>query len=541
MPSPERLVIETMLRIPNKDGEDVDFLLNRDQAAFDEAKTGRDIIAKYRQGGFSTYPLGCALVGCLGHRNRRHVIIAHNSDTTQKLLARVHYMIKHFRGPAPDLKHSTQNRIVFNKTDSSIFIGTAGSDDYGVGDTITDLHCSEVSRWANPQSLLTGLFQAVPPSGRVVIESTGKGSGNWFHQAVIRASNGVGYKLHFFPWLNTPEYSLALSKDVAESFMTHLDKTLEEEYYASLGLTAGQLAWRRLKLGELNYDMRLFKENYPISLEECFQSTGYGVFREVNFVKTEAWHALDPWTMVLGDHPKVGQAYVCGADIAGGVGRDYSVLEMFTADTGEQVLEYRNNMIQPDRFGEKAIELCTRFNLAYINPESNNHGAAFIAKLIEKKLDGTSHYPTNRIHRSKLAPSLRTAPTEFARISDFGTYVTEQRKEIIIDTLRRGIRGDLTIHSETLKLEMASFVEQSNGTMGADNGCFDDTVMAAAHAAHVRMQVFRRHLREKEDESSRVGNVGRMFSAGQLINELEGRYRGTSALPIASQVEGIFH
>ena len=129
----ERLLIETLLRISDKEGRDVDFVLNQDQAAFDEAMTGRDIIAKYRQGGFSTYPLGRALVRCLGYRNRRHVIIAHNTDTTRKLLDRIHYMIKWLKTPEPDLKYSTQNYIVFNKTDSSIFIGTAGSGDFHRG------------------------------------------------------------------------------------------------------------------------------------------------------------------------------------------------------------------------------------------------------------------------------------------------------------------------------------------------------------------------------------------------------------------------
>ena len=531
-PSPERLVIETMLRIPNKDGLDVDFRLNVDQARFDAQKTGRDIIAKYRQGGFSTYPLGCALVNCLGHRNRRHVIIAHNSDTTQKLLARVHYMIKHFKGPAPDLKHSTQNRIVFNKTDSSIFIGTAGSDDYGVGDTITDLHCSEVSRWNNPQSLLTGLFQAVPPSGRVVLESTGKGAGNWFHQAVIRASNGVGYKLHFFSWLNTPEYQLPFSGREEEEFLHSLDPTIEEDKYHALGLTVGQLAWRRLKLGELNYDTRLFKENYPVSLEECFQSTGFGLFSEVNYRPAADWKARDPWTMVLGDHPKPRRAYVAGADPSGGVGKDYSVLEIFDVVTGEQVLEYRNNMIQPDRFAVKVKSLLHEFNNAFINPERNNHGYAFISKLLDLS------YPTNLIHRAKISTSATSVSNELRAISDFGTYTTETMKSLMISSIRQQLRSEALIHSETLKLELASFVELENGSMGAEVGCFDDTVMATALALHVRPRVALSVLQTEDVERRRFeSGLGRQFAAGQLLAELEDRWRDRGGCPIASQVE----
>lgn len=529
--TPERLAIETLLRIPTKDGEDVDFILNADQAKFDGEMSGRDIIAKYRQGGFSTLPLGRALIRCLGYRNRRHVIIAHNSDTTQKLLGRVHYMIKHLKGPAPDLKHSTTNRIVFNKTDSSIFIGTAGSDDYGVGDTITDLHCSEVSRWPHPESLLTGLFQAVPPSGNILIESTGKGSGNWFHQACIRSSTGVGYKLHFFPWTNTKEYMIPTSEADAAAFMTRLDETIEEPKYAALGVSAAQLRWRRMKLAELNYDLRLFKENYPVTLAECFQSTGYGVFHEINFVSHLEWRAVDPWTRVMGDHPKRERPYVAGVDVAAGVGKDYSVLEIFEAVTGEQVLEYRNNMIQPDRFAEIAVELCSRFNNAFMNPERNNHGNAFVSRLL------ATSYPKSCVHRPKV-PKMGFAPvSELHKISDYGTYTTETMKELMIDALRVQARKELTIRSDVLNLEMGSFVEDANGRMGAEIGCFDDTVMASALAAFVRPQVVRRFLRQSEERDSERIVRGMKFEGRSVLAEFEARWSSSGGYPIGSGVE----
>lgn len=531
--SQERLLIESLLRIPDKMGNDVDFILNADQATFDANQTGRDIIAKYRQGGFSTYPLGRSFVRCLAYRNRRCVILAHNVDTSQKLLSRIHYMIKHIKCPEPDLKYSTQNRIVFNKTDSSIFIGTAGSDDYGVGDTITDLHCSEVSRWPNPQALLSGLFQAVPPGGNITIESTGRGVGNWFHQAVMRSTNGQGYKLHFFDWLNTPEYSLPVADPV--TFMANLDETLEEPALAARGLTAGQLAWRRLKIAELNYDIRLFKENYPLTLVECFQSTGYGLFREVNYQPSRAWHSVDPWTRRLGDHPMPRRCYVAGVDVGAGVGQDYSVIEIFDAESGEQVFEYRNNMIEPDRFAIHAATFLKEFNNAYVNPERNNHGILFIRELIRL-------YPHGRIHQPQKGGN-RVPSNEVATLASFGTYTSEVVKAMVLGSLQQQVREELVIHSEVLRDEMGSFVQQENGRMEAEVGCHDDCVMAAAMAAHVRARAVLLHASRLRREASELApRTIQLFEAGRMFEELINKYGKehpeTGDVPISSGVMG---
>lgn len=533
-PSPERLVIESLLRIPDKEGNDVDFILNQDQAAFDSQKTGRDIIAKYRQGGFSTYPLACALVNCLGNRNRRHVIIAHNSDTTQKLLARIHYMIKYMKGPQPDIKHLTQNRIVFNKTESSIFIGTAGNEDFGVGDTVTDLHCSEVSRWPNAEPLLRGLFQAVPPSGRIVIESTGHGMGNWFHQAVTRAAGGIGYKLHFFHWLNVPEYQVKLSKEQEREILEHPDLSLEEDRYLALGLRPSQLMWRRRKLEEVGYDLRAFKENYPVSLEECFQATGYGIFSKYHFEPSGAWVSLDHWTKVLEPHPMPGKAYCAGADASEGTGRDYSVLEIYEAESGHQVLEYRNNMLPPDGFADRCMEILKRFNVQILNPERNGPGFAFIRRLLKDP------WTKSIIYRPKPS-SGRGSYTEDRIISDYGTYTTDTNKVLLINGLRKQLTEDITIHSEVMQLELGSFVEWPNGFLGAEKGCFDDTVLGSALAIAVRPLALRNVERAVEDAEWAAERELRRkapFLVSDMFYELELKYEHRHRDgPIRSQVD----
>jgi hypothetical protein len=528
----ERLIIESMFRIPNKDGEDVDFLLNDEQALFIESMTGRDIVAKARQLGFSTLIIAIFLARCLMHRNRKCVIISHSTDASQKLLTRVNYMIKHMKGALPELKNQNQNFLTFPKMDSSIYIGTAGSGDFGVGDTITDLLCSEVSRWVHPGPLLSGLFQAVPKSGNIVIESTGRGTGNWFHRTTMRSVASGGYKVHFFSWTNRPEYKMPAPAD----FMSTLDEALEEPECAQLGLTPEQLFWRRQKIIELDGDLQQFKEQYPLVLAECFQSTGNSFFTKLPYVPMPSWKRRDAWTMILGDHPKIGHTYAAGADPAGGVGGDSAVLEIYDIETGEQVCEYANNRIEADLFALKCADMCHLFNGAMLNFERNNHGILFASEIIK-------HYPISRIYS---APSPKrsarnvAARSEIRKLADYGTYTSEVSKNLMLGRLKRAFReGEIVIYSSKLHLECTTFVESDSGSLGAEAGCHDDCVMASAFAvAMFAKAASDRDSAKAERDSMRGLTTAETFNVGRLLHELETRYkqRQDDGLPISTGV-----
>jgi hypothetical protein len=534
MPSPERLIIEKMFRIPDRDGRDVDFILNKEQADFDENLTGRDIIAKARQMGFSTYVLALFLARCLAYRNRRAIIISHTTDATQKLLGRIHYMIKHMKGAQPQLKYANQNYITFEKMDSSIYVGTANSADFGVGDTVTDLHCSEVSRWANPAPLLSGLFQTVPASGTIILESTGRGTGNYFHRQALKAAEGDpdGFKLHFFNWLHRKEYRKDVGPEEAAVLLANLNEEFQEEFYVKhYRLTAGQIKWRRQKIVELDFDLQQFKEQYPCSLEECFQSSGSGFFPFVNYGPSDDWLKQDIWTMKLKDHPKPGCIYAAGVDIGGGVGLDPSVLTIFEVETGEQVLEYVNKRKTPAEFANTVAELCKPFN-AYVNFERNNHGYGFGDRFIDL-------YNRALIHRTKRfgKPKAGTTVGEFERLRDWGSFTSHLTKPYKLGKMRTAFKdGTAVIHSMGCQLECNSFVERENGEIEAAAGCYDDRVMAAALAIEVfpkAMLVGKSAMeREKKARGPRTADI---FRVDSLIKELEGRHKDSSgSVPIRS-------
>jgi len=476
--TPERVIIENMFSIVDKDGDDVPFKLNSAQRIIDENHSGRDIIPKARQEGVSSYYLARGTAKCLAARNTRAVVISHDTESTQRMLAKVHYFLENLRGPKAVTKTFSKNEVSFPKTNSVIYIGTAGSRKFGRGDTITNLHCSEVAYWPDPKTLLRGLFQAVPKSGEISIESTGNGVGNYYHRTCMRAASGNSqYTMHFLPWHTFDEYQLELTDEIAKAIMDNLNDEWEEsQLVADYNLTPEQLAWRRLKLEEMDYDLKSFKQEYPITLDECFQATGQSIFTIGNYEsKPETWVKTGPHTYQLVDHPKPGRIYAVGVDVSAGVELDSSVIEVVDVEKMEQVAEWRSNKTGPDVLAHKVAFMGHKFNEAMLAVESNNHGIVTLHELLNGGPNNTPLYPTGKIVRGARTDTL----------IDYGLRTTAQTKPLMIGKLRKFLLAILKIHSPTLYSELSTFVETETGSLEAQTGCFDDCVIALAEAVFI--------------------------------------------------------
>lgn len=520
-------VIEGLFNLPNKDGVKVPFILNGVQRKLHQNLARKNIVPKARQRGISYYVLALYLAKCLAQENRRAVIVSHSALATQKLLDRAHYLIEKMNGPKPDLKYNTRQELYFRKTDSTMYIGTAGTDDFGVGDTVTDLHGSEVAFWPNPQSLLKGLFNAVSPTGTIILESTGKGMGNYYHRMCMRANDGISdYKLHFFTWTDAEEYQTPLTLEEAKRFLTTLDPELEEvRLYEDKVLTLEQLRWRRDKIVEMDYDLKSFKEQYPLTLDECFQGTGASYFNRINSGSGK-WkkHPDIRHLFTLGDHPKPHHLYVAGIDAGAGVGRDDSVLEIYSLDTGDQVAELAVNNLEPHVFAMEAARVLSLFDNPYLNVERNTYGLMVIKELFD------NDFPRSSMHYGR-RPSGK-AQREFNTIADFGTYTNTVTRGAMIEAFRKRAVEEWTIHSSKLRDQMNSFVEKDNGKVEAQEGCNDDTVMASAVAAYVADRAALRAGRRDAQVEEDARNVP--FSLEGILYELETRYNDNQQAEIGN-------
>ena len=477
--SPEGFLIEAMLSIATKNQEDVPFILNPAQRRLDMGLGARTLVPKARQTGVSSYALARLFVKCLSKRNTRAVVVSHDQESTQRMLRRVTYYLKHIDGPAPQLKNMSANELTFPETDSMFYIGTAGSREFGRGDTITDLLGTEIAFWPKPQSLMRGLLQAVPTTGSVILESTGNGL-NYYYRLCMQASKGQNdWRLHFIPWHEFPEYVHELTPEEEQGVVDRLDPDLEEDKLIGR-LTPGQISWRREKLRtEFDYSLKDFKQEYPMDLEECFQASGNSFFWKTNYEPTEEWQRqpTDPKLHILQPHPRDDRRYAMGVDPSGGTGLDDAAIEIISLEDNRQVAEWLCNTTPPDLLVGKILELGRLFNSAYVTVERNNHGLVVLSYLRDAVLAG--EYPAERVY----AESVSTTNNPVAHL---GFYTSHLTKPLLLGRARKLLAEGFLFHSENLSTELSTFVEKEGGKLEAEDGCWDDAVIAIALALWAR-------------------------------------------------------
>ena len=460
MLSNEGRAIQALFHIINKDGHQVPFSLNESQLAYDTVKTPRDLIPKARQKGFSSYGVALQVIKCLGVPGTRAVLISHEAGATQRLLDKAQFYLKHINGPKAELGRNSRNELYFPKNESTYYIGTAGARAFGRGDTITDLHISEYAWWENTGLRhIAGLMQAVPESGSVRIESTGNGMANDFFYMCTNAEK-LGYSVFFRSWHDDDEYKRKIPERgwFPEGFETYF-----QDMKLRYSLKEEQLYWYWLKLLEFRLDLKMMQQEYPSSLDECFQATGGAIFANVTQTPSQHW----AWSLLegrriesLSTHPKKDYTYVIGADPSGGTGNDEAGAQIICLDTLEQVLEYGDKNIDPVEFGYFLITLGLRYNEAFIVCESNNHGIA--THSILKK-----HYPLMKIYK-ELVPK--------SGVTKYGYITSENSKHNLVGKIKEAQELGLTFYAKGTCDEMRAFHEDpESGKMGAPS---DNRVIA---------------------------------------------------------------
>ena len=287
------------LKIRTKSGKTEPFAFNRVQRFVHERLEAqrkaigkvRALILKGRQEGVSTYIGGRYYHRVTHSRGFRVFILTHEDPATQNLFD----MVQRFHDNCPELVTqqtgaANAKELMFPLLDSGYKVGTAGSQGTGRSSTIQLLHGSEVAFWKFAESHAAGILQTVPDETgtEIILESTANGLGNFFHQrwrdAEQHKDDFIGI---FVPWFWQAEYV----RSVPEGFVF----TDEEAEYAELhGVTAEQIVWRRHKISELK-DPLLFKQEYPATAQESFQTTGHDSFIKPEDVlrarnaKCEAW------------------------------------------------------------------------------------------------------------------------------------------------------------------------------------------------------------------------------------------------------------
>lgn len=387
------------------------------------------------------------------------VVISHEKEATQRLFARVKYMIDHMK-VKPFIDIDSKNMITFPKRNSTFYIGTAGAKSFGRGDTITHLHCSEVAFWPHFDLIWGGLLEAVTPDGIIIVETTPNGIANpafdLWQAAKLPDNEFTGF---FYPWYF--HYENRLESPVDGDLFAHELELIEKAKGFGLSVDRYQIAWRRKKLGISAENpipaakvLRNFQQEHAEDDISCFLQTGRPVF-ESQYLKV---------TGTIKE-PEYGHSYTVSADVAQGlIDGDFDYASVIDDETGEQVA-YLHGTYTPGKWGELLVELATHYNNALLVIERNNHGHATLLKCQEL------FYMNLYVHED----------------SQYGWPTTAKTKPLMIDAFEEALRlGHFKISDPALVDECLTFQYNDRGSAEAQAGKHDDRVMAAAIGWQVR-------------------------------------------------------
>lgn len=412
------------------------------------------------------------------NENQNTVIIAHRKEDVIKLFRKI--KLAYDKMPPevkPSTKYDTKNELYFDQINSRIEVALTNR-----GDTINNLHVSELAFIRDADEKMLATLQAVPQNGIIFFESTPNGIGNYYHNIWTGAEKKENdYKTHFFPWFNDPAY-----KSAHEITLHDSDIELGEKY----GLSKNQLYWRRSKIREIGSE-RDFKQEYPEDPHTCFLTSGNPVFHveKLDQIQSRCTPPLRG-SVVLDEFIENKQGvfyvwekpgdryeeYVIGADVAEGGKSDYSCAIVLKRSPLKVVGKIYGRF-DPDIFGDYIIAMSKLYNDAFTGVEINGPGLVTCIKLEKSE----HHIPA---YKSKAYDNFLQKETE--RI---GWRTTGQTKPMIIENLVAAVRDDdIIIPDKQIIAECFTYERDARGRTNAPKGCNDDHVMALAIALQMHTE-----------------------------------------------------
>lgn len=277
--------LDNLYFIRDAEGNRIPFVRNAGQADFYREMALRNVLPKARKIGFSTLIAILICDRCVFRKGHVAGIVDLTIKDAQDKLAMIRFayvnLPVHIRNANPLIRDNDE--YLEWQNGSSVSVGTSYR-----GGTPADLHVSEYGKISteNPDAareIKTGAIQAVPPTGRIWVESTAHGTSGEFCDMVKRAQNlaqqgkqltKLDFKFNFYGWWIKEDYRLP-------SNLVTIPYELDEyfaEIEAKIGrvFDADQRAWYAKKYEELGPDD--IKEEFPSTADELFFVSLKGAF-----------------------------------------------------------------------------------------------------------------------------------------------------------------------------------------------------------------------------------------------------------------------
>jgi hypothetical protein len=393
-----------------------------------------------RQTGKTTMMTIYALWIACFQEDQRILVVANKEQTAINIFSRIrtaYEMLPNYLKPGVIEYGKTSMKLA---NGSSIGISTTSSD-AGRGDSCNVLILDELA--FIPNNLVDAFWKSVYPiissskKSKIFIASTPNGTDNLFYKLYMdgmnKKSNWYAEKMLWYEipgrdekWKQETIQSIgseeAFKQEFDCEFLESGDSFIDEEYFAKL-------------------------ESLIIDPKHIFEDGAYKIWEE----------------------PDVNCIYTIGVDVAEGVNKNYSVIQIFDiTDLTEikQVAEYSSNKINPFEFTTKVYEICHHWGAPPVLIERNNCGAQVVDLLYQ-----TYRYP------NIVSYSPKTGKSSFDRL---GVYAHTNTKYKGVTNMRYWVHElkCISFRSKELVEELRHFQRKPNGTWSAKPGYDDDKVMA---------------------------------------------------------------
>ena len=449
------------------------------------------IVLKSRQLGISTLGGGYALWLMLFHKDRNVLCLATTQETAKNMVTKVRFMFDNLPSWLK-IDSVENNRLSLKLANGSQIKAKSSNSDAARSEAVSLLIIDEAAFIENVAETWASAQQTLATGGGAIVLSTPYGTGNWFHQAWVRAENSENDFLPIkLPWYVHPE---------------------RDE------------AWRK-KQDELLGDPRM-------ASQECdcdFASSGDVVFYNEYLEFYEKTYIKEPlekrgvdsslWIWQPADYSR---NYLVVADVARGDGKDYSAFHVIDIDSNTQVAEYRGQ-IGTKEYGHLLVGIATEYNEALLVVENASIGWASIQTVIDRGYSNLYYSPKSD---SSLTDSYFDKYMDTSKMTP-GFTMSSRLRPMVIGKFQEYINDrSVIIHSRRLLEEMKVFIWK-NGRAEAQQGYNDDLVMSFGMAMFMRDTSYRFRQQNLDASRSTLNNITANrygFSGGYNSNQVQNPY-----------------
>lgn len=458
----------------------------------------RDIILKARRQGFSSFILALFAADDITQENPTETLaISYRDDATATFRKRYRLYVTSFLAKEagytidqiqqdPSILDSMArqhfsidgNDIELSWNKAHFYCGTASARTGGRGGVLQKLLFSEEAHYPDSEKMtateiVDGTLRQIDiSSGWVFRESTANGYGNYYEKTWTMAVEKISrFKPRFFSWkrfYSQEQFELIKSEFTDKKMIPQeYPETPEEAFIAS-----GSSYFDNEKIIEY-----IKKAPDPIEIGEieleCQHPTRCLSLMSCDF-KQPKYYEVGNGRFQVWEKPQAFHSYTIGADVAEGVGGDYSVCTVIDNQTLKTVAKWKHKLCPPDEFALVVYAIGVWYNFAYTGVEANKDGLWVNTELFKMG------YPN--LYYRELMDDITN---QVSRKVGFKT--DEKTRPYILSELRKMLAQYPEIWNDKEFLdECLVFVRNKVGRPEAMSGKHDDEIFSKSIAYEIR-------------------------------------------------------